>query len=56
MGGSHWGVIHNQTDKEVVYILHCEKLTPTESKVVTEAGVKITAAMSGPEAGNSNGI
>lgn len=52
MGGSHWGVIHNQSDKELVYILHYEKLTPTEAKVVTEVGAEIKAVMTGPEGGN----
>ena len=56
MGGSHWGVIHNQTDKEVVYILHCEELTPIESKIVVGAKAEIKSAMSDLETGNFNYI
>jgi hypothetical protein len=33
MGNNNWGIIHNQTNSEIVYILHHTQLTAQEATI-----------------------
>jgi hypothetical protein len=36
MGSGNWGIIHNQSDSEIVYMLHHTELTPQEATITKE--------------------
>jgi hypothetical protein len=49
MGSSNnWGIIHNQTKSQLVYILHHTELTAQEATITKQVGAQAAASATGP--------
>ena len=53
--GNNWGIIHNQSKEEIVYMLHHSELTATEASITKKFGAEIAANMTTGASGGVNG-